>query len=186
MLVKLNERYRKCIHSFIHSFISTIFETFTRIVPQLDNNLCLPTHCKDKIVRRPLLFSNVAHARPLSRVTHVPAVHDPDGERGAVDLLLWQLNVEKLDGRSKVWVLLCVSDDGRLDDVAGALDVDARFVHSHPVHALQVAQAPEKNLEPKRGKLIIKVKNGALYSGQFALKQCRLLSLNDYMIQARK
>ena len=77
-----------------------------------------------------------------------PAVDDPDGDGRAVDLLLGELDVEELDGGGEVGVLLGVGDDRGLDDVAGALDVHPRLVHRHPGHALQVAQAPEKHLEP--------------------------------------
>ena len=48
---------------------------------------------------------------------HTPAVHDPDGDRGAVDLLLGKLNVEELDGGGEVGVLLGVGDDRRLEAI---------------------------------------------------------------------
>lgn len=59
-------------------------------------------------------------------------------------------DVEVLDGRREVGVLLVVEDDGRLEDVSRALDVHPRPVHRHQVDALQLAETPEQDLKEAR------------------------------------
>ena len=57
-------------------------------------------------------------------------------------------HVEELDGHREVRVLLRAGDDGRGEDVAGALDVDARTVDHRQLDTLQLSQAPEQHLRP--------------------------------------
>lgn len=57
---------------------------------------------------------------------------------------------EPLDQGAEVGVLLVVLDQGGLDAPAGALDVHAGPVDLCQVHALQVPQPPEEDLDGRR------------------------------------
>ena len=65
--------------------------------------------------------------------------------------------VDVLDGRGEVGVLAVGGEHGRLHDVAGDLDVDARPVHRQQVHALQVPQPPDQLLWAEVGSVEVTV-----------------------------
>ena len=91
----------------------------------------------------------------------VPAVEDPDGEGGTVDLLLGQLQVQVLHHLGEVGILLCVHDhgalvmdtDGReragvyiisyLYDVSSTLNINSRMINRKKLDLLQISQSPK-------------------------------------------
>lgn len=85
--------------------------------------------------------------------TEGSAVDATNCNRRCVRFLNRQFQVEELQHAGKVWILLCILNDARAENISGAFYVYPGLVDAHEVNSFQIPKSPEKHFDPESSQM---------------------------------